>query len=115
MIMTAFDIMMSPMKRAGFLFLTALIGVIAGLSAVVFRALIALVHYALIYGRFSTVYNANLHTAPSTWGPLVILVPVLGSLGVTFLVTHFAPEAKGHGVPNVMDAVYYRKGVFPSR
>jgi CIC family chloride channel protein len=30
---------------------------------------------------------------------------------VTFLVKTFAPEAKGHGVPEVMDAVYNRKGV----
>ncbi len=111
MIKTAFDIMRKPMKRAGFLILATLTGLIAGLGAVVFRALIAFVHNGLFYGRFSTVYDANLHTAPSTWGPFVILVPVLGSLGVTFLVTRFAPEAKGHGVPEVMDAVYYGKGV----
>ena len=41
----------------------------------------------------------------------MILVPVLGAVGVTFLVSHFAPEAKGHGVPEVMDAIYYRGGV----
>jgi CIC family chloride channel protein len=41
----------------------------------------------------------------------VILVPVVGALGVVFLVKNFAPEAKGHGVPEVMDAVYHRKGI----
>ena len=41
----------------------------------------------------------------------MILVPVLGAVGVTFLVTNFAPEAKGHGVPEVMDAIYYKGGV----
>ncbi len=41
----------------------------------------------------------------------MILVPVVGALGVTFLVTNFAPEAKGHGVPEVIDAVYNRKGI----
>jgi CIC family chloride channel protein len=30
---------------------------------------------------------------------------------VVFLVKNFAPEAKGHGVPEVIEAVYYRKGV----
>lgn len=102
--------MMKPMRQAGFLFLCTLTGIIAGLGAVVFRALIALTHNALFYGRFSTVYDANVHTAVSPLGFLVILVPVVGSFGVTFLVTHFAPEAKGHGVPEVMDAVYYGKG-----
>jgi chloride channel protein, CIC family len=91
--------------------LCVLTGVIAGLGAVVFRALIALVHNAFFFGKLSTFYDANVHTAFSAWGPFVILVPVIGSLGVTFLVTHFAPEAKGHGVPEVMDAVYYGKGI----
>ena len=52
-----------------------------------------------------------MHTPPSPWGPFIILVPVLGAVGVAFLVSHFAPEAKGHGVPEVMDAIYYHKGV----
>ncbi|HZC16160.1 MAG TPA: chloride channel protein, partial [Caulobacteraceae bacterium] len=56
-------------------------------------------------------YDANIFTAPARWGPLVILVPVLGGVIVTFLVTNFAPEAKGHGVPEVMDAIYYKGGV----
>src|SRR6202012_3217109 len=31
-------------------------------------------------------------------------------LVVVFLVQRFAPEAKGHGVPEVMDAVFYKGG-----
>ncbi|MGB6660462.1 MAG: chloride channel protein [Xanthobacteraceae bacterium] len=30
---------------------------------------------------------------------------------MTFIVSNFAPEAKGHGVPEVMDAIYYKGGV----
>ena len=40
----------------------------------------------------------------------MVLVPVLGAVGVVFLVKNFAPEAKGHGVPEVMDAIYYGGG-----
>jgi hypothetical protein len=29
---------------------------------------------------------------------------------VAFLVKTFAPEARDHGVPEVMDAIYYQKG-----
>jgi chloride channel protein, CIC family len=104
-------IMMRPMRQAGFLLLCVLTGMIAGLGAVVLRALIALAHNGLFYGRLSAIYDANVHSAASTWGPFIILIPVIGSLGVTFLITHFAPEAKGHGVPEVMDAVYYDKGM----
>lgn len=32
-------------------------------------------------------------------------------MGVAILVKNFAPEAKGHGVPEVMDAVYHRRGI----
>ena len=86
------------------------VGVIAGLGAVVFRAMISGFHNLLFLGQLSVSYDANLHTPPSPWGVLVILVPVLGALGVAFVVGTFAPEAKGHGVPEVMDAIYYREG-----
>jgi CIC family chloride channel protein len=91
--------------------LSILAGIVAGLGAVVFRALISLVHNLLFLGKLSSVYDANIHTPPSPWGPWVILVPVVGALGVSFLVKNFAPEAKGHGVPEVMDAVYHHRGV----
>ncbi len=87
------------------------LGVVTGLGAVAFRDLIGFIHNLLFAGHALIHYDANVFTAPAPWGPLVILVPVLGAAGVTFLVTNFAPEAKGHGVPEVMDAIYYKSGV----
>ena len=87
------------------------LGVVTGLGAVLFRDLIGLIHNVLFTGHALVHYDANIFTAPAPWGPLVILVPVLGAIGVTFLVTNFAPEAKGHGVPEVMDAIYFKGGV----
>jgi CIC family chloride channel protein len=87
------------------------VGVVSGIGAVVFRDLIGLVHNGLFFGRLDAHYDANLFTPPSPWGALVILVPVVGAFAVTFLVTKFAPEAKGHGVPEVMDAIYYKGGI----
>jgi CIC family chloride channel protein len=86
------------------------VGLIAGYGAAVFRAMIAAIHDLAFHGRLSFAYDANLHTAPSPWGAGVIVVPVLGAVVVAFLVKTFAPEAKGHGVPEVMDAVYYHEG-----
>jgi CIC family chloride channel protein len=92
-------------------FLAVVVGVFAGLGAVVFRGLIALFHNVFFLGTFSFSYDANLHTPASPWGPFVIVVPVIGALGVSFLVKNYAPEAKGHGVPEVMESIYYNKGI----
>jgi CIC family chloride channel protein len=86
------------------------VGLIAGGGAVLFRKMIGLFHNLFFLGKFSVDYNANLHTAVDPWGPLVILVPVAGAVIVAFLVKTFAPEARGHGVPEVMDAIYYQQG-----
>lgn len=91
--------------------LALIIGVATGYGAVVFRTLIGLIHNVAFLGKWSADYNANIFTEPSPWGALVILVPVAGAVVVTFLVKNFAPEARGHGVPEVMEAVYYRGGV----
>lgn len=85
-------------------------GLVAGLGAVVFRAMIALFHNLLFLGTLSVTYDANTHTPAAPWGMGVILVPVLGALVVTYLVRHYAPEARGHGVPEVIDAIYYNAG-----
>jgi CIC family chloride channel protein len=86
------------------------IGLITGVGAMVFRLMISLVHNVMFLGEFSGVYDANVFTPASPWGAWVIAVPVIGGIFVTFLVTKFAPEARGHGVPEVMDAIYYHEG-----
>jgi CIC family chloride channel protein len=91
--------------------LAVVVGIITGVGAVFFRALIGLIHNVAFFGVFSINYDANLFTPPSPWGALIILVPVAGGVIVTFLVQTFAPEARGHGVPEVMDAIYYREGM----
>ena len=104
-----------PVKTTerGILFMMMLsfvIGVVAGVGAWGFRMLIGLVHNVLFLGQFVFNYDANLHTPASPWGYSVVLVPVAGGLVVAWLVKNFAPEAKGHGVPEVMDAIYYNQG-----
>src|SRR3984957_15994322 len=91
--------------------LAIVVGLVTGLGAVVFRDLIGLVHNLSFLGVFSFDYEANVFTPPSPWGALIILVPILGGQIVTFLITTFAPEARGHGVPEVMDAIYYKNGM----
>ncbi len=91
--------------------LAIVVGLVTGIGAVVFRALIGLIHNIAFLGVVSINYDSSMFTPPSPWGFFVIFVPVLGGMLVTLLITNFAPEARGHGVPEVMDAIYYKEGL----
>lgn len=95
--------------------LALLAGIVGGVGAWLFRLLIGLVHNTLFLGVPSVHYDATVHTPTGPWGAWVIAVPVLGGLVVAWLVKTFAPEARGHGVPEVMDAIYYRDGCIRPR
>ncbi len=90
--------------------LAVLVGVIGGIGAWVFRLLIGFFHNLLFLGKLDLYYDANIHTPTDVWGAWVIAVPMIGAVGVAWLVKTFAPEAKGHGVPEVMDAIHYNNG-----
>jgi CIC family chloride channel protein len=79
-----------------------LVGLGAGVGAVVFRYLIQAVGW-VGYTWFPSV--------TSNWGnAYVVIVPAAGGLIVGLLVYFFAREAKGHGVPEVMEAVAIHGG-----
>lgn len=101
-------------RRIGLLplsLLALIVGVVTGFGAIVFRGLIGLVHNVSFLGQWSFAYDSSLFTPFNPRGPAIILVPVIGGIFVTWIVSNFAPEAKGHGVPEVMDAIYYQQGI----
>jgi len=79
-----------------------LVGLGAGVGALVFRWLIDQVH------RFSFEGLGN--AFPFLGDYVLVLAPTLGGLIVGPLIYFFAREAKGHGVPEVMEAVALRGG-----
>ncbi|MGC8837322.1 MAG: chloride channel protein, partial [Anaerolineae bacterium] len=82
--------------------LAVLAGLAVGGAYLVFHYLIALVH-EIGFVRAAAWLSAL--------GPFyVVLIPALGGLLVGPLVVYLAPEAKGHGVPEVMEAVALRGG-----
>jgi CIC family chloride channel protein len=79
-----------------------LVGAGTGLGAVLFIKLIALIE-ELFFTRGATVFSF-------LGRGLFIVVPFVGSLMAGPIITFFANEAKGHGVPEVMQAIALRGG-----
>jgi chloride channel protein, CIC family len=98
-------------SSTGIAVLAVLVGLGAGLGAVVFRYLI--LWFTLFFSGHPD-YSAS-PGEPHPFLPwlgafFVVLAPVAGGLVYGPLVTRFAPEARGHGVPEVMLAVAERGG-----
>jgi CIC family chloride channel protein len=90
--------------------LATLVGLAGGFAAIGFRYLIGFIQ-SIAYGSGENL----LELAPLTPWYLRIWVPALGGLVVGPLVYFLAREAKGHGVPEVMEAVALRSGIIRKR
>ncbi len=83
-----------------------LTGAGAGVGAVAFRYMILGVSYVVSGHRdYSAVGHAANPLVPGLGGWFVLFAPVVGGLAYGPLLSRFAPEARGHGVPEVMYAV----------
>ena len=79
-----------------------LVGLGAGLGAIIFRWLIGAVH--------DLFFEALPAALPFLGDWVLVIAPAVGGLVVGPLIYFFAREAKGHGVPEVMEAVALRGG-----
>jgi CIC family chloride channel protein len=91
--------------------LALLLGILSGLGAIAFHGLFAVVRNVTFLGHFSFVLSMNHYFPVSAWGIGVIVVPVLGALVVTWLIRNLGAEVEGSGVPEVLYAIYYRRGL----
>lgn len=93
---------LQPPETAVLMGTSLVVGVGAGLGAVVFRRLIEVVH-TFCFDWLGTAF-------PFLGDHVILLAPALGGLVVGPLIYFFAREAKGHGVPEVMEAVALKGG-----
>jgi CIC family chloride channel protein len=108
--------------QARLLGLSLVVGVIAGLGAIIFFTACQVVsHYALDalagYRPSSPLGEREMFRTTTTpfmpW--MLLLVPVVGGIVSGFLVYTFAPEAEGHGTDAAIAAYHYHKGVIRPR
>ena len=87
------------------LLIAAFIGFLSGYGAVLFRLLIKGAQY-VFYENTGDILSFS-STLPAY---IIVGIPCLGGLMVGLIVTFAASEARGHGVPEVMEAVALRNG-----
>lgn len=93
-----------------FALLAFIIGLLAGLGAILFKYMIEGVQWLVFGGAGELFYIIK--DAPIY---MKLLAPSLGGLVVGLIIYKFAREAKGHGVPEVMSAVALRGGIIRKR
>ena len=86
------------------------IGVLAGFSAIGIRAMIKFFSEISFPGTGNLL--ENILNTPWFW---ILSVPVIGGLIVGPIIYFLAPEAKGHGVPEVMQAILLKGGQIRGR
>lgn len=84
--------------------LSILVGILGGLASVAFKLLISF--FQKLFWRSPSILSAV------TFQPwyLTVLIPAAGGIFVGLLVHYGAKEAKGHGVPEIMEALIFRAG-----
>lgn len=99
------------------LILSALVGIVAGLGAIVFQGLVQLAQHLVLVrvagfplSEALAEYSpyAEVETTLAPWRLLLVLAA--GGLVAGWLAWQFAPEASGHGTDAVIDAFHNKRG-----
>ncbi len=102
--------------------LTAIVGVAAGLGAIVFELLVAVSKHYLLDGLAG--YRPPgpggerelMHATSTLFRPwMLALLPIFGGIAGGALVYFFAPEAEGHGTDAAIDSYHKRRGLIRAR
>ena len=93
---------LQPSETAILLLTAVIVGAGTGLSAVIFIRLIAIIQ--------SLFFNTGANLFGFISRGLFVLAPLVGGLLAGPVIYYFAQEAKGHGVPEVMQAIALRGG-----
>lgn len=90
--------------------LASMIGIIGGFGAVGIKSAIHIISDMSFFGGENLIESVK----QTSWY-WVILIPAIGGVIVGPLVHFFAPETRGHGIPEVMQAVLTKGGIIRPR
>lgn len=85
--------------------LAGIVGILSGFGAVIFTWLIETVSSLTLESALQAAVDQRL------WLLTLLVIPAFGLLIVSWFTRRFAPEAQGHGVPEVITAVARHDGV----
>lgn len=88
-------------------FLAILVGLGSGVAAIGFRRLIGFMQNSILHNQWDYRLISPLDHVRGHW--MFVILP-LGLLASTLLTRFFAKEATGHGVPEVIEAVWTKSG-----
>ncbi|MBS3819857.1 chloride channel protein [bacterium] len=84
--------------------LSFLVGILGGLASVLFKKMISFFQH--LFWRSPSILSA---VASQPWY-FTVLIPAIGGIFVGLSVYYGAREAKGHGVPEIMESMIFRGG-----
>ena len=94
-------------KTLQLIFLSAVLGVVSAFIAIGFRSLLFFFQNLFFYQEISVTEVSPIDHDLGIW---VIVVPAIGGLLVGLITKFVAGEAKGHGVPEVMESISLHGG-----
>lgn len=89
--------------------LAVLVGLLGGLASVLFKIMIQL--FQNLFWRAEIIVSA---VSSQPWY-LTILIPAVGGLIISPIIYYGAREAKGHGVPEIMESLFFQGGKIRNR
>ena len=89
-----------------------LIGIAAGLIAVILAGLIGLITNLAFYGRISTELSSPAGGHEGLW---LLVIPSIGGLIVGLMARHGSAAIRGHGIPEVMENILHGRSRIPLR
>ena len=90
--------------------LAIIIGILGGFGGIGIRWLIKFISEISFPGPGNILQN--IMAVPWYW---ILIIPVIGGILVGPIISFLAPEAKGHGVPEVMQAILLKGGIIRPR